>query len=416
MARKKESAPASTGRKVLKPSDVAKLFLVSNRTVYRWIEERVFPQYGIEPWFTPSGEPRFYEDEVKRAIMLSRQGGGSLRDELLHICSAIRARVVVCANQKGGVGKTTTAVNTGAALADEEHGPGDRVLIIDMDPQGNATQHLGYGTRPGFRQYKHCVADIWGLDPEKPKVSLKDVVVPTEHENIFLAPMDDEGLYVEHAVTATMLKIANGQIRADGNQLNNALREFYGTFARELKELLAVQSYDWVIIDTPPTLGPLTTSALAACDSYITPVEPEVFSSFGTELFEALVNELMNMMGREIECLGYLINYKQRRSNVREDVLATIKEQVGDQLFETVLPEDTNIVSAQAHGKTLFYNGPAVELDPETGKEVIKHINYRQSRACEAFVALAQEIRERMERLEAQRDQKSAAGKSAANE
>lgn len=363
----------STENKPLEPADVATMFAVSKRTVLRWVQDGVWVQYGVQPWHTPGGEVRFDSVEIQAAIDRAKGKAVSLRAELLSRATTARARCITIANQKGGVGKTCLSVNLAVALAKG----GDRVCLVDCDPQGNATQHLGYGDPPGTRPLEHRLAEIWRLDPDQRPLSMRDVLVPTRYDGVLLAPMDVEGLRVEHATTVLNLRLANSEYKPDVRGLNRVLADFYGTLPRQVDALLAAEPFDYVIFDTSPTLGPLTTAALMTSDGYLVPVEPEAFGAYGVQVFEELVSDIMGLMDRKAQCLGYVINHRMRNAQLRQGVAEHIRSVAADRVLRTEIPENVAIGEAAARGLSVLEHAPT-------------------SRAAEAFRALAAEVTERV--------------------
>lgn len=373
MAKKNSSGE----RKFLKIQEVANRFGVSNKTCKKWIDDGIFANYGINPWFTPSGEARFWLDEVDDAIEQSaRRGKSSLRDELLVLGKSAKANILVVANNKGGVGKTTVTVNLSHAIAELTK---DRVLIVDCDPQCNATQNFGYGERKGMIPVEYSIANIWNL-PEITRKPLDEIVVKTKYDNIWLAPMDDNGLFVQHAANVLLMQLANGEIKGNITSIGNVLSDFYSTLSKEIVRFLETNPFDWVIFDTSPGFDPLTTSAIFTSDAYIVPVEPEVFSVYGLEVFENIVDELGNMMNQHTQNIGVVINNLKRSANIRSELTQYIRKSLGEKIFTTVIPEGVSVTEAASQGMTLL------EYDPK-------------SKIAESFISLAQEVISRFEAI-----------------
>ena len=368
-------------RKPIKVSDVARLFGVSRQTIYRWIESGDLAAYGISMFRTPKGEPRFYEDEVLAAIERHKGPGMvPLRQLLLQTGNVERGKVIAVANRKGGVGKTTVTVNLARAIT---KATGDRVLVIDLDTQGNATRHLGFSAEePGLNRYELTVADLWQLAPDAPGRPLKEIILPaTEDERLWLAPMDDSGDEIDHAANVLLLKIAAGEIRAGASAMEEVLGQFYGTLRERLNELLTVEEpFDYVLLDTPPSAGTLTTIGLLAADAYIIPLEPEPFALQGLDTFEQLVEDLLRIPRHDAPCIGYVLNYRLHRAGLRDEVAAAVREKKGSLVFTTMLRSDVAISEATDQGMSVLDYAP-------------------KSRASEDFLALAEEFLERVERI-----------------
>lgn len=366
-------------REVLKAADVAKMFAVSVRTVLRWLEEGVFESHGIRPFRTLGGEARWYADEVREAIERQRWAGSeSLRERMLKLGRVPRAKVICISNQKGGVGKTSISVNLAHALTELT---GARVLVLDLDPQGNCTQHFGYGSPPPLRSFEYSMADLWISSRDPKPLGLKDIILPTINERISVGPMDHRGIQVEHASQVTLLEIGNQETTMDIRTLSSLVTRFYSLLPEALNAFLQEEPFDWIFIDTPPTLGSLTVASIASSDGYLVPVEPEIFSSVGAQLFEELVDELAGMLGRNVNCLGYIINQRTQRSNLREEVRRYLRELHGDKVFQAEIGPDTNIGEASGRGMPLALFNP-------------------RSRAVGYFADLASEFVERMKTLE----------------
>lgn len=375
---------------VLTSSEVAGILGVAQRTVRAWVEEGIMAAYGVEAWMTPGGDLRFHRSQVTAMLERLKAETGSyasLRKELMKHALGIRPRRVAVANNKGGVGKTTVAVNLAAAIAELT---GDRVLVLDCDPQGNATRHLGFG-EPPRRPIRAILAETWELaDIERPK-PLSEIIVPAT-ERVWLAPNNEDGLVVEHALTSTALEIATGR-PPNPKALQQSLVDFLGTLPRRVAELHREVQFDWLIFDTSPMLGPLTIQALTAADAYLVPVEAEEFSAHGVAVFEDLVHDAMQRTGREIQCLGYVINNLKRPAAVRQQYNQHIRSQKGELVFTTEIPESSALAEAAALG---------VSVIDYASRESTRGAK----RAKEAFLALAQEVMARYEKLEAARSQR----------
>lgn len=365
-------------RKVIKAPDVARRFAVSVTTVHRWLEEGAFEKHGIYPFRTLSGEPRFYEDEILDAIALQRRSGKSLRDKMLEMVEVPKPKIVVIANNKGGVGKTTVCVNLAHAITEITD---ERILVIDLDPQANTSQHFGYGNMGDLRPFRYSIANVWkfvhGSEGSKHELIgrfLDEIVLPTINDRIRLAPMDHRGLQVEHAGMLALLQIANLEIRnLTLLEMSNKMVYLFAVLPHAVNDYLKRESFDWVFIDTPPTLGALTLSAMSCADGYLTPVEPEIFSSVGAALFDDLVGELMEYFEREVPCLGFVINEMKQKSKLRQEVREAIEERFGDLVFKTVIRTDAKISEAVGQGKPVGLYEP-------------------RSRGAEDFRALAREF------------------------
>ena len=248
------------------------------------------------------------------------------------------AKSIAVANQKGGVGKTTTAVNLAAIIASW----GNRVLLVDADPQGNATSGSGI-QRGSFRRglYHSLVLD-------QPLTTVK---LPTSIPSLHVVPSNKD--------------LAGAEIEL----VEIAQREF------RLKSLLAgVESdYDYIIIDCPPSLGLLTLNALTAAKSLLVPIQCEYYALEGvTELFDTLARiRRLHNPGLMIE--GLLLTMYDERTNLSAAVAADLRDFYGLQVFQTVIPRNVRLAEAPSHGK------PIISYDAH-------------SKGAEAYSSLAREI------------------------
>ena len=234
-------------------------------------------------------------------------------------------RVIAIANQKGGVGKTTTTISVGASLADM----GLRTLIVDLDPQGNASSGLGLDTRSLEHSMYHVL--LHG-------VSMEDCVEPTDVRNLFVAPAS--------------LDLAGAEI------------ELVSTFNRELQMRNAIHSviddYAYVLIDCPPSLGLLSVNGLAAADEVMLPIQCEYFALEG-------VGQLITNVGRirtsglnpgleisTIACVMY-----DSRTKLSEEVVTDIREHFGDKVLRTVVPRNVRLSEAPRHGQPITLYDPS---------------------------------------------------------
>lgn len=245
------------------------------------------------------------------------------------------ARIVAIANQKGGVGKTTTAISLGAALAALER----RILLVDCDPQGNATR--GLGARAEGRHLYHALAG---------ETSLAELVRPSGFPHLDLVPSDRDLVGVEV--------------------------EFVGLDGWEgrLASLLAPVTgrYDTILLDCPPSLGHLTVLALAAADGVLVPLQCEYFALEGVSDLLATVRRVRGGINPRLEIEGIVLTMFDERTNLSRDVQAEVRRHFPGQVFETVVPRNVRLAEAPSHGQ------PILQYD-------IK------SRGAEAYLALARE-------------------------
>ena len=246
-------------------------------------------------------------------------------------------RVYAFANQKGGVGKTTTAVNLAACLAEA----GERSLVVDLDPQANATSGLGMRAN-GTSSY-----DLLDGAP------LAELAKPTAFPNLFLVPSKPE-------LAGAAVELSQ---RADGE--------------RFLADALAgVEGFDFVLLDCPPSLGPLTVNALAAADRVIVPVQAEYYALEGLAQLMQSINLIKVRLNPRLAVAGVLITMSDGRTRLAAEVEAEVRKHFGDLVFETVVPRSVRVAEAPSHGL------PVTHYD-------------RRSRGAEAYWKVAMELVER---------------------
>jgi chromosome partitioning protein len=252
----------------------------------------------------------------------------------------VAGRIVAVANQKGGVGKTTTVVNVGAYLA-----LGVRVLIVDLDPQANATSSLG-------------------IDPNGVELSTYDALIGQ-------APLGE-------AIVDTGR--AQLQIAPASRALAGAQVELVDMLDRErrLKDALAevANGYDVVIIDTPPSLGILTLNAMVAADVLLAPVQCEYLALEGVAQLMETINLVRATLNPELELLGMLMTMYDPRTRLSPQVVEEVRRHFPDRTFQTVIPRSVRLSEAPSYGK------PVLEYEPT-------------SRGASAYADLAQELIER---------------------
>jgi chromosome partitioning protein len=228
-----------------------------------------------------------------------------------------RTHIIAVTNQKGGVGKTTTAVNVAAQLA----APGRRVVLVDLDPQGNATSSLGIDKDSVSATLYDVV--VSGVQPS-------NIVQQTNIENLFLLPAN--------------------------NVLAQAEVDLVGLERREFRLQQALQSVDAevVIIDCPPALGLLTINALTAADSVLIPVQAEYFALEGLGQLLQTVQAVKQHLNARLEILGVVLTMFNKRISLSEQVQAELTKHFGDKLFKTVVPRNVRLAEAPSYGRTIF--------------------------------------------------------------
>jgi chromosome partitioning protein len=249
----------------------------------------------------------------------------------------VPGKVYAFANQKGGVGKTTTAINLAACLAEA----GERALVVDLDPQANATSGLG------MRANGSSTYDLLDGAP------LDELAKPTRFDNLFLVPSrpDLAGAAVELSQ------------RPDGERyLAEALRRGH--------------DFDFVLLDCPPSLGPLTVNALGAADRVVVPVQTEYYALEGLAQLVQSINLIKARLNPGLSIAGVLLTMADSRTRLSADVEAEVRRHFGDLVFAAVIPRSVRLAEAPSHGL------PVTHYD-------------RRSRGAEAYWKVAMELVER---------------------
>lgn len=233
-------------------------------------------------------------------------------------------RVLSIANQKGGVGKTTTAINLATALA----ALGERVLILDLDPQGNASTGLGVP-----RQMREgSVYDV--LMGERP---IADVVMPTALPRLSLVPSDADLSGIE-------LELGRAQGR------NHRLREAL----EPLRQDESPERFTYVLIDCPPSLNLLTVNAMAASDAVLVPLQCEFFALEGLTQLMRTVDLVRASLNPSLEIQGVVLTMYDRRNALSEQVAGDVRAHFGDKVYETVIPRNVRVSEAPSFGKPVL--------------------------------------------------------------
>ncbi len=233
-------------------------------------------------------------------------------------------RVFAVANQKGGVGKTTTTVNLGAALADL----GQRVLVVDLDPQGNATTGLGIDAR----NFDASVYDVLLHD-----VALEDCIEPTTIKNLFVAP--------------ATIDLAGAEI------------ELVPAFSRELRLRRAIDAirddFSYVLIDCPPSLGLITVNGLAAAGEVLVPIQCEYYALEGLGQLLRNVEMVRSNLNTELVVTTIVLTMYDARTNLAEQVVSEVRQHFGPAVCQTIIPRSVRISEAPSFGEPVTVHDPS---------------------------------------------------------
>jgi len=234
-------------------------------------------------------------------------------------------RILVLANQKGGVGKTTTAINLGTALA----AVGESVLVIDLDPQGNASTGLGVD-----RRHRR----ISTYDVLLGESSLADAIIATAVPRLSIAPSTLDLLGVE-------LEIANDKDRAF--RLKRAFAELAAEHDEERR-------FSYILIDCPPSLNLLTINALASSDAVVVPLQCEFFALEGLSQLLSTVDQVKQTLNHKLSIHGVVLTMYDPRNNLANQVAADVRRFMGEKVYETMIPRNVRVSEAPSHGKPVL--------------------------------------------------------------
>ncbi|MBR3182658.1 MAG: ParA family protein [Eggerthellaceae bacterium] len=249
-------------------------------------------------------------------------------------------KIIAIINQKGGVGKSTTAINLAAALGDM----GKQVLLVDLDPQGNATSGLGIEKK----QLDCCIYDVLLND-----LDITQAIIPDVYKGLDLVP--------------ATINLAGAEV------------ELVSEMARESRLRDAVGSlrgkYDYVFIDCPPSLGLLTVNALVAADKLIIPIQTEFYALEGvTKLLESM-KRVKSRLNPSLEIFGILLTMYDGRTTLSRQVAADVRNYFGSQVFETIIPRTVKLSEAPSYGMPITQydpSGKGAAAYVELAKEVVK--------------------------------------------
>lgn len=251
----------------------------------------------------------------------------------------MRQKIIAVVNQKGGVGKTTTAINVAAQLANAK----TPVLLLDLDPQGNATS--GVGVAKDSARYTT-------YDVLNERVALANAVTETHVAQLYCLPAN--------------ANLAGAEVELVGQ----AHREY------ALRRALQSATYEYIIIDCPPSLGLLTINALTAANAVLIPVQAEYYALEGLSQLLNTVQAVRGSTNPSLELLGIVLTMFDKRNSLSEQVETEVRQYFGDKLCQTIIPRNVRLAEAPSYGRTIF------EHD-------------RWSKGARAYKALAREVRDR---------------------
>ena len=229
-------------------------------------------------------------------------------------------RILAVANQKGGVGKTTTAINLGTALA----AVGETVLVIDLDPQGNASTGLGIARRNGQKSTYHVLMG---------EAALADVILKSGIPRLDCAPSTMDLLGAELELS---------QIDRKTYRLQDAIKA------------LAPARYTYIIVDCPPSLNLLTVNSLSAADAVLVPLQCEFFALEGLSQLLKTVERVKTNLNPRLEVQGVVLTMFDRRNSLSEQVAQDVRQVLGDKVYQTVIPRNVRISEAPSYGKPVL--------------------------------------------------------------
>lgn len=261
----------------------------------------------------------------------------------------IKTQVVAVANQKGGVGKTTTVVNLAAALSKLRR----TVLVIDLDPQANATTGLGLQAQEGVSLYPCLIG----------QAQIADMIQPTPYENLNVIPSEVNlsGCEIDLAQRPDRLQIVRNALQA--------IRD--------------ANVFDYILLDCPPSLGILMTSTLAAADGILVPMQAEYYALEGLSVMQGLIARLKaNGANPALDLNGILMTMVNANTRLSQDVIAEVRGHFGDKVFETMIPRNVRTSEAPSYGQPVVFYDPScrgAEAYRAFAKEFVKRNPTREA-------------------------------------
>lgn len=252
----------------------------------------------------------------------------------------MKQTTIAVINQKGGVGKTTSAVNLAAQLASAK----TPVLLVDLDPQGNATSGLGLNKNVSPTTYDMLLG----------QATMDQVILATERDGLYILPAN------------------NNLAAAEVELVDIAQRE------TKLRDALQTSNFAYIIIDCPPALGLLTINALTAANTIIIPVQAEYYAMEGLGQLLATVQRVKETINPDLELLGVVLTMFDKRTSLSEQVMTELHNHFDDKIFKTVVPRNVRLAEAPSFGKTIFEHdrwSKGARAYKQLAKEVAKRVN-----------------------------------------
>ena len=259
-------------------------------------------------------------------------------------------KTIAVANQKGGVGKTTTTVNLAACLAKM----GKKVLLVDVDPQGNSTSGVGVDKKKCEKTVYDCI-----INEEK----MENVAIKTEYENLWICPSNIELSGAEIELISVMGR---------ENRLKNSIMEIKDKF-------------DYIFIDTPPSLGLITINTMTAADSVLVPIQCEFYALEGVSQLVETIKQIKKVLNPNLYIQGIVMTMHDARTNLAIEVVDEVKRFFPGRVYKTIIPRNVRVSEAPGFGKPVIYYD-------------------NSSRGAESYTELAEELNAQIEKETAQED------------
>ncbi|MFN9356428.1 MAG: ParA family protein [Alphaproteobacteria bacterium] len=248
-----------------------------------------------------------------------------------------RPRVIVIANQKGGVGKTTTAINLGTALA----AVGKAILVIDVDPQGNASTGLGISRH----QRSKSIYDVLIGD-----ATLEEAIVPSAIPGLHVVPATSELAGAEMELVGVPRRSFRLRDALDSYSRRLAPPAEPSASTEVSRDVATLTSYDYILIDCPPSLNLLTINAMTAAHGLLVPLQCEFFALEGLSQLLRTIDLVRGSLNPGLEIQGVVLTMYDKRNNLSEQVAVAVRQHLGEKVYQTIIPRNVRISEAPSHG------------------------------------------------------------------